>query len=389
MEPEDFNDAAGLVAIASGKAYFTFTPNELPVSIDQGKLANQLANASNELGKLEAASYQLPNPYLLLRPYMRREAVLSTKIEGTRSSLSEVLMFEAQEKMDRPEPKEDVREVLNYANALDFGLKKIAKEPVSAELMLEMHRMLLKGVRGEDKEPGKIRTRQNWIGTDRDIMRATFVPPEPHKVGSLLGNLFSYMDSQSKLYSLIDIGLFHYQFETIHPFRDGNGRMGRLLIILHLIKKGILTLPSLYMSAFFDRHEKEYRNLLLQVSQKGNYDDWLLFFLSGMEEQARETRIKIGKMTDYRRKCEDAAHKAGNSNSAMLIEYLMRRPFISIPDAADALGKTYPTTERAISELIKLGILKEATGQKRNRIFVAQKILEIIEEPAKTSSQSQ
>jgi len=401
MEPENFNGKAGIVAIPSGTTYYTFTPKTLPLELSlESELVTLLADASKELGGLDSLCNLLPNPKLLLRPYLNKEAVSSTRIEGTRSSLSDVLLYEAKKdvllyeakkEVERTEPEDpDLQEVLNYIDAMDYGLEKIKNSEINLPLILELHEILLKGVRGQSKDPGKIRITQNWIGLDgSDVHSATFVPPEPSKVLPLLDNLFAYMATKNKVPPLIDVGLIHYQFESIHPFRDGNGRIGRVLLILYLIKKNILTMPVLYMSPYFDKNDRQYRALLLEVSQQGDYSSWLKFFLKGVIEQAKDTHRRVTKLLDYQKTCREKLNKTRAPNSLIILESLFVNPYITVPNAKSLLKKSFPTAEHAIEVLVSHGILKEITGQIRNRVFLAEEIFKTINEPSTQPVQEQ
>ncbi len=384
MEPEGFNGKAGSVAMSSRGTYYTFTPRELPVGVGfDDELKNLLPNAAHGLGTLEGLGHLLKNPHLFIKPYLKKEAVLSSKIEGTQSSLSDVFLFEAKDGIPK-EPTEqeaDINEVMNYIRALEYGLLQIRSRELDLELILELHKILLTGVRGADKEPGQIRIRQNWIGKRGvDITQATYVPPEAEKVEPLLKNLLDYLNNAPQEHPLIKIGLAHYQFEAIHPFRDGNGRMGRLLITLYLIKKKMLSLPLLYLSAYFERNRDTYYDLLLQVSQKGDYETWLKFFLKGVILQSEDVIIRSKKMVTYSDECAQKVKRTKNTYSLMILDNLFVNPYITVPHASAIIGKRYPTTNRALENLVKLGIVKETTGKKRNRVFLAEEIIKILQE---------
>ncbi|HLC79059.1 MAG TPA: Fic family protein [archaeon] len=378
MEPEGFNQVAGIVSISSKGVYYTFNPNFLPskIKFDEPLIAI-LSEASMNLGNLNGLGFLLSNPHIFIMPYLKKEAVWSSRIEGTRTSLSEVFLFEAK---DEKEMDFDLQEVINHINATEHGLKKIKTQELNLELILELHKILLKGVRGEQKEPGQIRTTQNWIGNrDSSINDATFVPPEPEKVKALLENLFAYLNAEDNTPPLIKIGIAHYQFEAIHPFRDGNGRIGRLLITLYLCKKNILPLPLLYISGYFEKNRDAYYDLLLDMSKKGNYSDWLKFFLKAVIAQSKDAIERAAKLEKYSKECKEKLLEKSSTNALKIFESLLGNPYITIPNAKKILEKEYPTAKRAIQKLTEVGILKEITGKKRNTVFVAEKIRQILE----------
>lgn len=381
MEPEGFNSIAGTVALSSKGVYFTFTPKMLPVKIsfDESLIAT-LSEASMHLGNLNGLGFLLPNPHVFIMPYLKKEAVWSSRIEGTRTSLSDVFLFEAKEEKDPKETDFDLREVINHINATEHALKKIKTQELNLELILELHKILLKGVRGEKKEPGQIRTAQNWIGKpNSSLTDATFVPPEPEKVKPLLENLFAYLNTEDNIPPLIKIGMAHYQFESIHPFRDGNGRIGRLIITLFLCKKNILSLPLLYISGYFEKNRDSYYDLLLDVSKKGNYNEWLKFFLKGVITQSKDAIERATKLEKYSKECKEQLVEKSNTNSLKLFEHLLGNPYITIPNAKRILKKEYPTAQRAVQKLVDAGMLKEITGKQRNTVYLAEKIKQILE----------
>ena len=245
---------------------------------------------------------------------------------------------------------------------------------------MDLHRILLGGVRGESKDPGSLRRIQNWIGRPGcDILDATFVPTEPSKIEPLLENLFVYLPGNGKS-SLVKMGLAHYQFEAIHPFRDGNGRIGRLLITLSLIKQGVLSLPLLYLSAYFEKNREAYYASLLDVSQNGNYEGWLKFFLKGVIIQSGDAVVRIRRLMAYHEECRQLVKRETNSTNALLaMDNLFVNPFTTIPHTAKLLSKPYPTARNAIENLQKLGIVEEVSGQKRGKVYLAKRIINSIE----------
>jgi Fic family protein len=379
MEPEEFNGKLGRLVQASIGAYSTFEPKPLPLNLKYDEeLAMLLEQAALSLGNLSAMGKQLRNPHLLISPYMKKEAVLSSKIEGTRTSLSEVFLHE---KKAKESENYDLREVLNYIKALEYGLKAVKETPITEELIKNMHRILLKGTRGEDKNPGEYKNRQNWIGSSEDILEAKFVPASPETTPSLMENLFKYINENSGNTPLVKAGLMHYQFETIHPFRDGNGRLGRLLVILYLCSAKILSQPLLYPSAYFEKNRAEYNNRLFEASSKAKIESWLKFFLKAINVQSKEAFEKTARLEDYHEKSKLLIEEKTNSLKALrILEGLFENPYITYSEVMVLLKCNRLTAKRNLDVLAGLGILKEfEKGTKKSKIFYAPKIKEILE----------
>jgi Fic family protein len=378
MELEKFNGKMGDVRQASEGAYFTFEPNPLPCDIQYDRdLVKILSEALTSLGNLSGIGYRLPNPHLLITPYLKKEAVFSSKIEGTRTTLSDLFISETGEEVGG---MDDLNEVINYVKALEFGLLKIREEDISGRLIKEMHKILMSGVRGKDKDPGEYKTNQNWIGRSYDIMEADFVPASPRSVPGLIENLVKYVSVYEGDIALIRSGVMHYQFETIHPFRDGNGRIGRLLITLFLCKSGLLSQPLLYLSAFLENRRGPYYDLLLDVSQTGEIEKWLKFYLEGIKMQSDDSLRRALLLEDYKAETREVLQQSTKGNKVFIIlDNLFRNPFIKIPEAARLIGSHYPTAEKNIKVLVDLGILEEYGQRKRERIFQAKRIREILE----------
>ncbi|MBP6933027.1 MAG: Fic family protein, partial [Candidatus Methanofastidiosum sp.] len=281
MEAENYKNAFGKVVQVdgvNGDQYNVFIPNPLPPNIEfDEELVLILSRAEEKLGKLSGICLTLPSPNLLIIPYLRKEAIMSTRIEGTRISMQEVLLSEAKE---REEKTKDAQEVVNYINTVNYALTKIEKSPINVELIKEMHKVLMEGVRGDDKAPGEFREVQNWIGSELSkVSNANFVPPNPEAVPKLMEDLIEYLNTEHNVPVLVRCALMHYQFETIHPFCDGNGRIGRSLITVYLCKKKKIIKPLLYISEFFEKHRLEYNELLLKTGQTGKFEGWIKFFL--------------------------------------------------------------------------------------------------------------
>lgn len=359
--------------------YFTFIPNVLPpkINFDQ-ELVLSLSKADAKLGKLSGAGFLLPNPNLLIWPYLRKEAVMSSRIEGTRISLSELFLTEAK---GNEENVPDALEVMNYVKAVNYGLERIEKEPITLELIKEMHKILMKGVRGENKFPGEFRKIQNWIGSPNSRpQEAQFVPPPPEEVPRLMGELITYLNTDDRLPLIAKGALMHYQFETIHPFCDGNGRIGRSLITLYFCKKKMILRPLLYLSGYFEAYRREYASLLLKTNQEGTFEDWIRFFFEAVATQSEDALQRVAKMQklreEYRQKTQDSFNTTAITK---LIDNLFMNPFISITKAEEILKVTYPTAKRLVENLVSFQILKPSKEAQRNKIFVAHEILSIIE----------
>jgi len=316
--------------------------------------------------------------------YVRKEAVLSSQIEGTQSSLQDVLAAEA--KILSPGRPRDVDEVVNYVRAMNHGISRLAELPVSVRLIREIHRVLLTGVRGSHCNPGEFRTSQNWIGPGGcSLAEATFVPPPPDRVPQAMSDLERFLHSNSPSPLLVNIGMAHVQFETIHPFLDGNGRIGRLLITYLLCERQLLAKPVLYLSYFFKRHREEYYERLQSVRESGDWEGWLAFFLRGVFEvsqQATETARRILQLREQHRQVvtDHLGRAAGNGHRTL--EYLYRNPIVSVNQVQELIGTTYPAANDLVAKLTEHGILREFTGQTRNRRFIYQDYFGLFQEEA-------
>jgi Fic family protein len=389
MKPEDFTKGKTGRLIKGPQGYWAFVPDPLPppLSIDWG-LANLLSRADRALSELGGLARNLPNPRLLIGPFVRREAVLSSRIEGTQASLSDLFFFEAAESGKTTLARKtasDVREVANYVKALEYALKRIEALPLSLRLIRELHEILLSEVRGEHWTPGEFRRSQNWIGPPGcTLMDATFVPPPPPEMMDALGDLEKYLHHPSPLPPLIRIALVHYQFETVHPFLDGNGRIGRLLVSLLLFHDGLLAQPLLYLSAFFERRRAEYYRRLLEISTAGKWRLWIDFFLEGVIEQSQDAMHRtirlLGLWQQYRFKLQEARSSA---LLLQLVDRLFEYPVLSIPAAARFLKVTQRSGAQLIKKLVGAGILTEMTGRERYRLYAAKEVIDAIESSEK------
>jgi Fic family protein len=380
LTPKDFSEKSWGIVRRQPANYWAFVPHPLPPELDlDWELVTQLTNAERALARLEGIGRILTNPHLLIGPFMRREAVLSSRIEGTQASLSELLLFEA----GRTEPPRhsDVREVSNYVTALEYGLVRLKTLPISLRLMGELHQRLMDHVRGGHLTPGEFRRTQNWIGSPGcTLNEATYVPPPVPEMIDALGQLEKFIHAPGHLPELIRLSLIHYQFEAIHPYVDGNGRIGRLLITLLLCERKVLHQPLLYLSAFFEKHRNDYYRLLMGVSQRGEWRNWILFFLRGVEEQSTDALVRTARLLDLQKKYTAILHAARASALPLrMLDELFRHPVTSIPRAARFLGVTPRAAGLIIEKLEEAKILKEVTGQERNRWYVAMGIVDVTE----------
>jgi Fic family protein len=369
-----------LMRVGTGAAaYQAFIPAPLPPAIEMDlDLVRALSAADRAIGELAGLGRNMPNPRLFIRPFMTREAVLSSRIEGTQADIEDVYAFEA----GHPEHHSDVQEVANYVHALEYGLDRISTLPISLRLMREMHARLMRGVRGEYATPGEFRTSQNWIGRGGDpLSRAVFVPPPPHEMRAALGSLEMYLHAEDQYPPLIRIGLIHYHFEAIHPFVDGNGRIGRLLISLLLVHWGLLPLPLLYLSAYFERNRETYYALLLAVSERGAWKEWLTFFMAGIAEQAQDAIHRARKLQDLQVQWRNQMTAAHASTMLLrLVDTLFESPFLTIPQAAEVLDMTYQGANRNVEKLVSAGILRRLSPNQHHKFFVADRILRVVSE---------
>ena len=368
--------------ISQPTGYKAFIPAPLPpdppIRIDE-KIQVLLSQADRALGRLDGSIQTLPNPELFVYMYVRKEAVLSSQIEGTQSSLPDLLAAEA--KIFTPDRPKDIDEVVNYVRAMNHGLERLAELPVSIRLIREIHAELLQGTRGSSRTPGELRRTQNWIGPGGCTLReATFVPPPHHDVPQKLAELETFLHADTRLPLLIKIGLAHAQFESIHPFLDGNGRIGRLLITFLLCERQVLLKPVLYLSYFFKQHRQQYYEELQSVRDIGTWEQWLTFFLRGIvevSEQATNTVRRILTMRETHRRAitEKFGRTAGNGH--LVLEYLYEHPIVSVNNVKDLIGMTYAAANDLVSRMVDCGILHEFTRQSRNRRFMYQRYIDL------------
>ena len=358
-------------------AYKYFLPSLLPVNIDlDDEMVVLLINASTELGRLDTIGEKIPsiNPFLSM--YVRKEALLSSQIEGTQASLDDVLDPNITKNQNQ-----HLNEVINYIKAMNFGIEKLKNMPLCNRLLRNIHSELMLGLRGGDKYPGEFRKSQNWIGgLGSNLKNASYIPPAPHELSALLSNFEKYLNDESAKYPLIQIALLHYQFESIHPFLDGNGRVGRLLIVLFLLEKKLLSKPILYISYFLKLNRVEYYDRLSAVRQSGNYAQWVKFFLTALAQSAKDASASINELsTLYEQNIAKIDALARNKNIKKLFLYINEHPIIDISKSASELGLSHNTLLKAVNMLKELDILILGDESKsRNKLYFYKKYLEIL-----------
>jgi Fic family protein len=366
--------------IRQATGYRAFVPNPLPpdppIELSR-ELTEALSAADLAIGRLDGASGILPNPDLFVGMYVRQEAVLSSQIEGTQASLVDLLDYEVNEQSLQT-PK-DVEEVVNYVAAMNYGLQRLAELPLSLRLLREIHGQLMSGVRGQERQPGEFRRTQNWIGAEGSTLNAaSFVPPAPHDMNEALGHLELFLHERDHP-PLVRAGLVHAQFETIHPFLDGNGRVGRLLITFMLCEQQILAKPLLYLSHYLKLHRAEYYDRLQAVRTDGRWEEWLLFFLRGVKQvadQATATAKRIIALRERHR--ELLGHEGARSGSLLrALDVLFRQPIVNVAYLASQLDMTFAGANHLATRLVDLGILREVTGNRRNRRFAYSAYVEL------------
>jgi len=380
MNEKDFTKPAGKLVDARFGDYKYFLPDAPPENFECNKeITFLLSETDQRLGMLSGVGTQLPNPHILITPYLTKEAVLSSKIEGTQASLSDVLKYNAQNGKEGKK-SDDIQEVRNYVNALEHGLSRIKKSNIDYTIIKEMHKKLLEGVRGGDKEPGEFRKSQNWIGSKgTNIGDAIYIPPAPEALTKPMYDFKEYLDRKD-IPLLIQIALLHYHFEAMHPFRDGNGRMGRVIITLFLCKRQALSQPLLYLSAYFEKNRQEYYKRLLAVSQTSDYEGWIKFFLTGVKVQAEDSLKRAKKLTQLHKKYIDKLLEIkAVPNAIRIIDLLFDNPFTTIPKVQEEFKLNYPTAKKAVETLAKVKIIKEITGKERYKLYCATEILDILE----------
>ncbi len=344
------------------------------------ELVAALSAADRAVGQLAGIMGSMRNPRLLIRSFIRREAVLSSRIEGTQATLSDLLLFELSPNGEPSAP--DVREVANYVTALNHGVERLRQIPITLNLIRDLHRLLMEGVRGADRHPGVFRTCQNWIGPSRcAIEDATYVPPPPDRTLAALNALERFINTPGGLPILVQVAMAHYQFEAIHPFEDGNGRVGRLLISLMLDSVRVLPDPVLYLSAYFQEHQQAYYRHLAEISRSGAWEEWLVFVLSGITSQSIDAVERVRHMVELRDEWAERCQTARTSALLLkLLDHLFGTPMVNLASVRGLLRTGPQSAQAAIDKLIALGILTEITGHQRNRVYVARDVVAILDQ---------
>jgi Fic family protein len=366
--------------VRAGSGYLAYVPRPLPPPITWNEsLAARLSAADRAIGRLAGEGRRLRNPHLLIRPFVRREAVLSSRIEGTQATLGELLAAEAGAKVERSPA--DLREVANYVVALEHGVARLAKLPLSLRLIRELHAGLMKGVRGDTATPGEFRRSQNWIGPPGSTLaNATFIPPPPDRLMEVLGAWEKFLHDDSAP-PLVHAALAHAQFEAIHPFLDGNGRVGRLLVTLLLIARRVLPSPLLYLSAGIEATREEYYARLLAVTERGEWEEWLEYFLAAVTSQSEDAVSRIQRidamLDNWRSRLSGGSTRLADRSLELLVE----NPFWTVKRLAERLEVAFTTAQRTIDRLEAEGIVELQGEARRNRVYCARAILRILEEP--------
>lgn len=383
MHPKAFTvDAAGKVVKAS-TGYWAFVPAPLPPHIRyDAETALLLSQADAALSELSGLGRYLPNPDLLIAPYVKREAAASSRIEGTQADLSDLLLDEIEP--TRTPPGSDVMEVRNYVAALNRGIRDLEKLPLSCRLVRDLHGVLMQDVRGNDKTPGQFRRSQNWIGPPGcTLADATYVPPPVPEMHECLRQWEQFLHERGQLPELIQCALIHEQFEAIHPFLDGNGRIGRLLITLFLIERGRLSKPLLYLSSHIEQHRNDYYELLQRIRTHGDWSAWIRYFLTAVRDTARSAIDQSQAIVNLREAFRQMLAK--HHRALTLVDNLFINPYTTVARAASGLGVTAPTASKTIRELEHAGILKEVTGREWGRLWLAAPILNALAAPPSTA----
>ena len=375
-----FKDSAAGRIVRTPQGYDAFVPAPLPPDIDYDRdLVLALSRADAALSELSIAGEQLPNPHLLIAPYLRQEAVLSSRIEGTRTTLSELLMDEVAAAPRERDP-DDLREVRNYITAMEHGLARLSELPLSLRFVRELHERLMQGVRGAHMTPGEFRRSQNWIGRPGSTLTtATYVPPPVPEMMEALGAWELFLQERGSLPHLVQCALLHEHFEAIHPFLDGNGRVGRLLITLFLTERGRLTQPLLYLSAYIEAHRSDYYEALLRVRTHGDWRGWLFYFLEGVRQTAERAAEQARELIRIREKYRESVQD--RPKALALVDEVVRSPFITVAEAQRLLGVTNPTARAAVLALADAGLLEEVGERKWRRLYVARPVLEALKNP--------
>ncbi len=382
MNPQDFRASQAGKVVMTPQGYAAFIPAPLPPTIEYGpELVLALSRADAALSELSGLGRHLPNPHLLIAPYVRREAVLSSRIEGTKASLSDLLLNEAETEKP-PTENDDVREVRNYVDALEYGVERLHKLPLSLRLVREIHGRLMKGVRGDRATPGEFRRSQNWIGPSGSTPEtAPYVPPPVDQLNEVLADWERFLHVRNRMPDLVQCAIMHEQFEAIHPFLDGNGRVGRLLITLFLVERGRLSQPLLYLSAYIEAHRQDYYDLLQRVRTHGDWVSWFQFFVAGVTEIATEAVKQASQLMDLREKFR--VRLRNKAKALILLDELFMNPYMFVSKAERVLKVSNPTARQAVKILEEQGMLQEVSGRSWGRLYLAKPIMNLLQPPGR------
>jgi Fic family protein len=378
VNKDPFNSDARGSVVTTLEGYQAFVPAELPRQMSYSKeVVEALDAATGALHRLAGVGRLLPHAAILMGPHVRLEAVLSSRIEGTQSNVDDLLRFESGQTIKDGELHDDVSEVRNYLSALDYGLSRVGEVPIGVRLLRELHSKLLRGVRGDYATPGEFRKTQNWIGGSNPS-NAIFVPPPVDEMRKSIADWEKFVN-ESSFPLLIQLALAHYQFEAIHPFLDGNGRVGRLLIPLMLCERGVLHQPLLYLSVYFERYRSRYYDLLLSTSTDGDLDPWLCFFLEGVRSQSADAEERTVRLVELQASVRDELQQSRVTLTALrLADLLFASPYVTARLVQDRLDVKAPTAQAAIEALVELGHLREVTGRSRGRVYFANRVFEAV-----------
>lgn len=372
------NRAGEFVTNLSGdSSYKSFKPTPLPPELElNSHIISKLVEANQELAKLDTAAKYIPNTNLFISMYVRKEALISSQIEGTQCTLDDVLDPEVDANSNL-----DVADVINYVQATNYAIERLKSLPLCCRILREIHKELMNGVRGQEKNPGEFRTSQNWIGpANCSLKDARYIPPNTNDMLTAMSDLEKFINENEDYDALIRIALIHYQFETIHPFLDGNGRVGRLMILLYLMEQKLLSCPVIYISYFLKKNQIEYYDRISEVRRSGNYEQWVLFFLEAVSAAAKDSLETIEQLSALHDKNIHLLPKSNRKvdNVRNLFDYIEKYPIIDIKHTSEALNISFNTTSTTIKKLIELGILVETTNSARNKVFAYSEYLDIL-----------
>lgn len=376
MKLNDFHSLEAGQVILTQKGYYAFIPAPLPPKINWTlPLVSALSEAERELSRLATLADAFPFPRLLMQAFIRREAVLSSRIEGTRATLAELYTYESAQ-LSFLESHDDVREVHNYVAALDYGLERLKRFPMSLRFIREIHEKLMQDVRGGNLTPGEFRRTQNWIGAaGSTLATASYVPPPVDEMNLALSDLEKFIHTNTDIPTLARAAMIHYQFEAIHPFLDGNGRVGRLLMALLFAEWRILPQPLLNLSVYFERYRQEYYDHLLDVSQRGDWEAWLRFFLRGVSAQSQDSAARMERLKTIRAWYQPIVDADKNSNRmGAVMDFLFGRPIFNAKQLAEGVDMPFKTARQYIEKLVQAGIMHEVTGYARNQVYRADEV---------------